>query len=51
MARDASDIEDTAGKIGECDVKLAQYRAVLDAGASLATVAAWIAETEAERAS
>jgi hypothetical protein len=29
MARDASDNEDTADKIAECDVKLAQYRAVL----------------------
>jgi site-specific DNA recombinase len=37
-------------KIAECDQKLAQYRAALDAGASPATVAAWIAETEAEKA-
>jgi site-specific DNA recombinase len=42
---------DTAGKIAECERKLAQYRAALDAGASPATVAAWIAETEAETAS
>jgi hypothetical protein len=42
---------DSAGKIAECDRKLAQYRAALDAGASPATVAAWIAETEAETAS
>lgn len=34
----------------ECDRKLAQYRAALDSRASPATVAAWIAETEAERA-
>jgi len=33
-----------------CDHKLAQYRATLDAGASPATVAVWIAETEAEKA-
>ena len=31
--------------------KLAQYRAALDAGANPVTVAAWIAETEAEKAS
>ena len=37
-------------KIADCDAKLAQYRAALDAGASPATVAAWIAEIEAERA-
>jgi len=37
-------------KIAECDRKLAQYRAALNAGASPATVAAWIAETEAEKA-
>jgi DNA invertase Pin-like site-specific DNA recombinase len=41
---------DAASKIAECDQKLAQYRAALDAGASPATVAAWIAETEAEKA-
>jgi hypothetical protein len=50
MAHDASDNEDTAGKIADCDAKLAQCRAVLDAGASPPTVAAWIAKTEAERA-
>jgi hypothetical protein len=32
-------------------LKLARYRAALDAGASPATVAPWIAETEAEKAS
>jgi site-specific DNA recombinase len=37
--------------IAECDRKLAQYRAALEAGANPATVAAWIAETEAEKAS
>jgi hypothetical protein len=42
--------EETALKIAECDRKLAGYRATLDAGASPATVAAWIAETEAEKA-
>lgn len=49
-AAHAGDNEETARKITECDRKLAQYRAALDAGASPATVAAWIAETEAERA-
>jgi DNA invertase Pin-like site-specific DNA recombinase len=37
-------------KISECDHKLARYRAALDAGASPTTVAAWIAETEADKA-
>jgi site-specific DNA recombinase len=37
-------------KIAECDRKLAQYRAALDAGASPATVAGWITETQAEKA-
>jgi site-specific DNA recombinase len=41
---------EAASKITECDRKLAQYRAALDAGASPAIVAAWIAETEAEKA-
>jgi site-specific DNA recombinase len=41
---------EAALKIAECDRKLAQYRAALDAGANPATVAAWIAETEAEKA-
>jgi hypothetical protein len=47
----ADDDNGTAGKVAECDRKLAQYRAALDAGANPATVAAWIAETEAEKAS
>jgi site-specific DNA recombinase len=47
----ASTDDDTTSKIAECDRKLAQYRAALDAGASPATVAAWIAETEAEKQS
>jgi site-specific DNA recombinase len=42
--------EEVRLKIAECDRKLAQYRAALDAGASPATVAAWIAETEAQKA-
>jgi site-specific DNA recombinase len=46
----ATTAEETAHRITECDRKLAQYRAALDAGASPATVATWIAETEAERA-
>ena len=37
-------------QIADCDRKLAQYRAALDAGADPATVARWITETEAERA-
>lgn len=47
----ASDNEDTARKIAECDRKLGRYRAALDAGANPVTVAGWIAETEAEKAS
>ena len=47
--RIASQVE-SASKIAECDRKLAQYRAALDAGASPATVGGWIAETEAEKA-
>ena len=35
--------------VAECDAKLARYRAVLDAGGDPAVVAAWIAETQAER--
>ena len=46
----ASDDQETTRKIAECDRKLTQYRAALDAGANSATVAAWIAETEAEKA-
>lgn len=42
--------DDTDGKIADCDRKLAQYRATLDAGADPVTVARWITETEAERA-
>lgn len=48
--RHASDHEEATRKIPEYDRKLAQHRAALDAGASPATVAARIAETEAERA-
>ncbi|HET9898936.1 MAG TPA: recombinase family protein [Streptosporangiaceae bacterium] len=39
-----------AGKIAECDRKLAQYRAALDAGAEPASLVRWITETEADRA-
>jgi len=46
----SSSQKEAAGKIAECDRKLAQYRAALDAGASPVTVAGWIAETEAEKA-
>jgi site-specific DNA recombinase len=42
--------DDIDGKIANCDRKLTQYRATLDAGADPATVAKWITETEAERA-
>ena len=48
-ARDASGNEETERKIADGVAKLAQYRAALDADANAATVAAWIAETEAER--
>ena len=50
--RDTTPADDgnTARKIADCDRRLVQYRAALDAGASPATVAAWIAETEAEKA-
>jgi site-specific DNA recombinase len=50
--RDTTSADDgnTARKIADCDRRLAQYRAALDAGANPATVAAWIAETEAEKA-
>jgi len=44
------DNDDISGKIADCDRRLAQYRATLDAGADPATVADWITETEAERA-
>ena len=37
-------------KITECDRKLAQYRAALDAGAEPASLVRWITETEAEKA-
>jgi hypothetical protein len=46
----ASDAGETAGKITGCDRKLAQCRAALDSVASPATIAAWIAETETEKA-
>jgi site-specific DNA recombinase len=42
--------EETVRRVAECDRKLNQYRAALHAGASPATVAGWIAETEAEKA-
>jgi hypothetical protein len=47
----ARDDEESARKIAEGNRKLTQYRAALDAGANPATVAGWIAETEAERSS
>jgi len=37
-------------QIAECDRKLTQYRAALDAGGDPAIVAGWITETEAQRA-
>jgi hypothetical protein len=42
--------DELRSKIAACDRKLAQYRAALDAGADPATVAGWITETEAARA-
>jgi site-specific DNA recombinase len=45
-----SEDEETARKIAECDRKLAGYRATLDAGTDPKIVAAWITETEAEKA-
>jgi site-specific DNA recombinase len=36
--------DDLKAKITECDRKLAQYRATLDAGADPASVARWITE-------
>ncbi len=38
-------------KIADCDRKLTQYRAALDAGADPASLVRWITETEAEKAS
>ena len=49
LQADAGDDEITA-KIEDCDRKLTQYRAALDAGADATTVAKWITQTEAERA-
>lgn len=46
-ARPGDDVE---ALIAECDAKLARYRAVADAGGDPATVAAWIAEVNAQRA-
>jgi site-specific DNA recombinase len=40
----------TERQLADCDRKLAQYRAPLDAGADPASIARWITETEAERA-
>ena len=42
--------DDAEELIADCDRRLAQYRAALDAGADPASVARWITETEAERA-
>ncbi|MGW7693436.1 hypothetical protein ACWGMA_32045 [Streptomyces asiaticus] len=36
--------------IADCDRRLSQYRAALDAGASPATIAAWISQAEADKA-
>jgi hypothetical protein len=35
--------------VSECDAKLARYRAALDAGGDPTVIAAWIAETQAQR--
>jgi len=42
--------DEISARIAECDRKLTQYRAALDAGADPVTVARWITETETERA-
>ncbi len=42
--------DNTEASIADCDHRLAEYRAALDAGADPASVAKWITETEAERA-
>jgi hypothetical protein len=47
----AGEDEETARKIAECERKLAQYRAALDAGANPGTVAGWIAEIARRRRS
>lgn len=48
--RDATPADDVGDQIADCDRKLAQYPAALDAGADPASVARWIIETETERA-
>jgi site-specific DNA recombinase len=48
-ARPAAE-DDTEARIGDCDHRLTQYRAALDAGADPASVAKWITETESEKA-
>ena len=42
--------DEIAAKLAQCDRKLTQYRAALDAGGDPAVVARWITEAEAERA-
>jgi hypothetical protein len=41
--------QETSARLADCERKLTGYRAALDSGASPATVARWITETEAER--
>jgi hypothetical protein len=49
VAAPAAVMVPAAPTVADCDVKLARYRAALDAGADPAVVAGWIAETQAER--
>jgi hypothetical protein len=46
----AGNREEAAREIAECDRKLAQYRVALDTARNSATIAGWIAGTEARRA-
>ncbi len=43
-------LPDAQAVIRECDTRLAQYRAALDAGADPLTIARWIREVQAQRA-
>ncbi|MET8862308.1 zinc ribbon domain-containing protein [Nonomuraea sp. NPDC004580] len=44
-----SALETARSKVAECDRKLAQHRAALEAGADLGIVTQWIAETQTQR--
>jgi DNA invertase Pin-like site-specific DNA recombinase len=45
----ADDGSADAGSVADCDRKLANYRAALDAGADPAVITGWIAQTQAEK--